>query len=167
VNRNAGIVIAAASLLAGLGVALYMNRGARVVLKGGVQKVRLQPVDEKNTIAVLDFRFVNPSNYPFWVREVMVLVETAKGEIVEGEVASDVDIKRVFDYYKLSLGEKYNDSLIIREKFAPHESADRMIAATFPLSEADLSQRRRFLIKVREVDSAAPTEIAESERQSR
>jgi hypothetical protein len=164
VNRNTGIIIAALALLAGLGVALYFNRGSHVVLKGGVQKVRLQPTDEKHTIAVLDFRFVNPSNYPFWVREVMVSVETAKGEIIEGDVASDVDIKRVFDYYKLSLGEKYNDSLVIREKFAAQQSADRMIAATFPLTEADLTGRKRFIIRVREVDSAAPTEISEDRR---
>ena len=59
---------------AGIGGVFYMQRGAHVELKGGVLKVRTQAMDEKSSVAVIDFRFVNPSNYPFMVKEVTVSI---------------------------------------------------------------------------------------------
>ena len=50
-----------------VGALLYSARGARVELKGSILKVRTHASDETNSIAIVDFRFVNPSNYQFMV----------------------------------------------------------------------------------------------------
>ena len=68
-----------------LGIAgvFYMQRGAHLELKGAILKVRTQAMDENSSVAVIDFRFVNPSNYPFVVKEVEVTMVDKDGKTVE------------------------------------------------------------------------------------
>lgn len=149
--------LAVASLL--VGALLYLSRGSHIRLEGSIQKVRLLPADEKSAVAVVDFRFVNPANYPFVVRTVQVFCEMKNGETIEGRVVSDVDARRMFDYY-VELGPKYNDSLMMRDKVAPRASLDRMVAARFEVSEQQLALRSRIRVRVEDVDGAS-SEIVE------
>jgi hypothetical protein len=50
------------------------------------------------------------------------------------------------------LGQKFNDTLIIKQRIEPHTSVDRMVAARFEAPEAKLEARKRFLIQVEEID---------------
>ena len=111
-----GVVVA-------LGVAgvLWMQRGAHVELKGAILKVRTQAMDESSAVAVIDFRFVNPSDYPFVVRHVLVSAEDKDGKPLEGMVVSASDATRLFQYYPL-LGQQFNETLITRTKIAPRSS---------------------------------------------
>jgi hypothetical protein len=121
--------------------------------------VRTAPLDEGSSVAVLDFRVSNPADYPFVVRTVTVTVEDASGNRVDGETISEMDAKRMFEQLPL-LGQKYNDSLIMGNRIAPHATEDRMIAARFEEPEAKLDSRKRMLIRVDEVDGAVQ-EISE------
>lgn len=153
-----GVVVAA------LAVALvfYLQRGAHVELQGVIQKVRTLAVEEKAAIAVVDFRFVNSSDYLFIVREVSLLLEDARGQIHDGAVVSEGDAQRIFEYYP-ALGQKYNPSLVARTRIAARQSMDRMLAARFEVPEKELQARRRLIIRVEEVDGAV-SEIAERAR---
>lgn len=155
------IFVGAGALIVALFVAglVYLQWGAHVELKGAILKVRTAPADENSSIAVLDFRFVNPSDYPFIVRRVDVYLEEAGGRVHEGSVISETDAKRLFDALPL-LGQKYNESLLIRTRIRPRESMDRMIAARFELPEASLASRKRLWVRVEDVDGAV-SEIAE------
>lgn len=64
---------------------------------------------------------------------------------------SEVDARRLFDYYPV-LGQKFNDSLLIRTKIKPHETMDRMLAARFEVPEKDLQARRQLRIRIEELD---------------
>ncbi len=134
-----------------LGFLLFSNRDAKVELTGKVLKVRTHSSDESNSIAIVDFRFVNPSGYPFMVKTVTVFVEDAQGNSVEGITMSDGDAKRIFDYYK-ELGPKFNDSLTTRTRINPKQPLDRMIGASFPLTQEKVDQRKRIKLVVEEVD---------------
>ena len=68
----------------GLGAMFYMQRGAHVELKGSVLKVRTAALDENSSLAVIDFRFVNPSDVPFVVRTVDVTMEGKDGNTSQG-----------------------------------------------------------------------------------
>ncbi len=142
-------------VVAGLAVALvfYLQRGAHLELQGAIQKVRTLAVEEKASIAVVDFRFVNSSDYLFVVREVKVSIEDRQGAIHDGAVVSEVDAQRLFEYFP-ALGQKYNASLLVRTRIAGRQSMDRMLAARFELSEKDLQARRRLIIRVEDVDGA-------------
>jgi hypothetical protein len=149
--------------LAGLGVialaiagVFYMQRGAHVQVKGGVLKVRTLELADGSSIAVIDFRFTNPSDYPFVVQRVEVEMEGPDGRILEGASVADVDAKRLFEAYPV-LGQKFNDTLLARDRIPPRQSWDRMIAARFEAPEATLLGRRILLIHITEVDGAVST----------
>jgi len=66
---------------------------------------------------------------------------------------------RLFDAVPL-LGQKYNPTLIAREKIASHESEDRMVAARFEVPDDRLEARKRLVLRIEEVDGAV-SEISE------
>ena len=150
-----GLVVIAI-LIAGF---LYITRGAHVVIEGSIQKVRTQAMDERSCVAIADFRFVNPSDHPFVVRSVTMIIEDKDGNRHEGSFVADVDAKKIFDYYK-TLGPKYNDSLLPRERIPSRESRDRMAAARFEVPQAVVESRRSLMVRVEEVDGGI-SEIVE------
>jgi len=129
----------------------FIQRGAHMELPGKVLKVRTAPLDENSSVAVLDFRATNPSDVLFVVRTVTVEMEDKDGNKYLGQVAADTDAKKLFDAIPL-LGEKYNDTLLMRDKIAAHTTQDRMVAARFEAPIDRLEARKRFVIRVEEVD---------------
>jgi hypothetical protein len=138
------IVIAVAGIL-------FMQRGARVGVSGQVLKVRTAPLDENSTIVVLDFRVTNPSDYPFVARNVSVILEDTSGNRTETPAASELDAKHIFEGIPV-LGEKFNQTLIERDKVLPRGSLERMAAVRFDMPEAKVQARKRFIIKIEEID---------------
>lgn len=138
---------------------VYMQRGARIGLTGKILKVRTAPLDENSSIAVLDFRIHNPSNMPFVVRTVTVVMEDADGKQYEGATVSEADAKRLFEAVPL-LGQKFNDTLLMRDKIPSDASADRMVAARFEAPESRIDGRKRFLLRIEDVDGPV-TEFSE------
>jgi hypothetical protein len=130
---------------------LFMQRGARVGLTGNMLKVRTAPLDEQSTIAVIDFRITNPGNVQFWVRTVSLVLENPDGAQYDGKVISEVDAKRLFEALPL-LGQKFDDTLVTRDKINGHTTEDRMVAARFEAPEAIVSKRKRFIVKIEDVD---------------
>jgi hypothetical protein len=141
-------VIVVAAVIGGV---FYMQRGAHVELQGKILKVRTAPLDENNSVAVLDFRFTNVADYPFAVHDVTVALEDGSGNRVDGSVIAETDAQRLFEAIPL-LGQKYNASLIVRDKIPGHASEDRMIAVSFKIPEAQLEKHRQVTIRVEEAD---------------
>src|SRR6266542_2435254 len=123
----------------------YIQRGAHIELKGKVLKVRTQSLDENSSVAIVDFRFLNPADYPFVVRSVEISIAGKDGQSLPGQVVSEVDAKRLFEAFPV-LGQKFNTSLLMRDKIAPHASEDRMIAARFEIPQQDLDARRNLTV---------------------
>jgi hypothetical protein len=158
-NFLTAFVIGIAVIAVAITGVLYMQRGARVGLIGNVLKVRTAPLDENSSVAVLDFRYRNPANDPFIVRSVTVILEENDGNQFQGATVSESDAKRLFEGLPL-LGQKFNDTLLTRDKIAPGASADRMVAVRFEAPEARLEKRKRFLLRIEDVDGPV-TEISE------
>ena len=140
----------------------YMQRGAHVELKGAVLKVRTQGLDENSSVAIVDFRFANPSSYPFIVRTVDVTMEDKDGKTHQGQTVSEPDAVRLFQYYPV-LGQKFNESLTIRTKVAPRQAMDRMIGVRFEMADKELEGRKRLAIRIEDVDGAV-SEVVEEPR---
>ncbi len=144
---GAGLAVVALLVLGGL----YSNKDSHVEAVGGIQKVRVGEVEEKASVAILDFRITNPSAYPYVVRTVDLILEDKDGKQTEGRVIADRDAKRLLDALPL-LGPKFNETLMVREKIAPRQTVDRMISARFEGPKAALEERKRFLVRILEVD---------------
>ena len=130
---------------------LYVNAGAHLDLPGKFLKVRTVSTGDANSVAVVDFRITNPSDYPFVVRTVSLLLENNAGDQTPGMVSSEVDAKRFFDGTP-SLGEKFEPTLITMEKVPPRTTEDRMVLAQFNAPESVLQSRKRFVVRVEEID---------------
>ena len=135
-----------------VGGGMFLNRGSQVGLGGEIKKVRTHAVDEKSSVAIVDFRFANPANYPFMVRSVDLFMDGPAGKVaIPGTVVADSDARRLLEAIP-ELGPKYNDSLKVRDRLPPRSSDDRMIAARFEVPVAELNGRSRFRLRVEEVD---------------
>jgi hypothetical protein len=138
---------------------LFMQRGARVGLTGNVLKVRTAPLEDGSSVVVLDFRFSNPGNVLFVVRSVTVVLEEKDGNQYVGQTVAEMDAKRLFEGIPL-LGQKFTDTLVGRDRVPGHTFQDRMVAARFNAPESRLESRKRFLMRIEEVDGLV-TEIPE------
>jgi hypothetical protein len=143
--------IGLAVVAAALAWIMLIQRGSQLELNGSILKVRTLPLDEKSAAAILDFRISNPSRYTFVVRKADTTLVDRNGNVLEGEPISDMDARRLFEYYPI-LGQKYNDSLIVRTKIAPRQTMDRMLAVRFEVPEQELQARKQLRIHVEDLD---------------
>jgi hypothetical protein len=134
-----------------VGGIFFMQRGSRIELPGKILKVRTAPLDDDSSIAVIDFRVANPSDVLFEVRTVTVEMEDDQGKSYLGQSVSEVDSKRLFEALPI-LGLKFNPTLLMRDRIGSHGSADRMIAARFQTPMALLDTRKRFVVRIEEID---------------
>ena len=134
-----------------VGGIFFMQRGDKIELPGKILKVRTAPLDEDSSIAVLDFRITNPSDVLFEVRTVTVEMEDTAGKSYLGQSTSEMDSTKLFEGLPV-LGQKYNKTLVMRERIGAHASQDRMIAARFQAPVAMLEARKRFVVRIEEVD---------------
>ena len=134
-----------------VGGIFFMQRGDKIELPGKILKVRTAPLDEESSIAVLDFRITNPSDIIFEVRSVSVELDDKDGKSYLGQPVGESDAKRLFEGLPI-LGEKYNTTLIMRDRIGAHVTQDRMIAARFQAPVSLLDGRKRFVLRIEEVD---------------
>ncbi len=142
-----------------VGAIFYVQRGAHLVLDGKILKVRTAPLDENSSVGIIDFRVSNSSNVTFVVRTATLLLEDPSGNQAEGQSVSDVDAARVFQGIPM-LGEKYNSTILMNDKIRPHTTKDRMLAARFEAPESKLDSRKRFILRLEDVDGPV-SEISE------
>lgn len=150
-NFGAAFGIGLAIIALAVGGIFFMQRGDKIELPGKILKVRTAPLDEDSSIAVLDFRITNPSDVLFEVRTVTVEMEDNAGKNYLGQTVSEMDAKSLFAGLPV-LGQKFNNSLTMRERIGAHASQDRMIAARFQAPVAMLDARKRFVLRIEEVD---------------
>jgi len=149
-------------LVAGLAVVgglifamLTATKGAHLRLEGKILKVRVLALSgSAASIAIIDFRVTNPSNVPFVVNSVTLHLEPSTGDAADGTTISKNDIEKIFRYQKL-LGPKYNDTLSLQDRIAPHKTADLMAGARFEVPESAVNSRRSIRVRIEDVDGAS------------
>jgi hypothetical protein len=128
----------------------YFQRGAHMELVGSIQKVRTLVLDENSAAAIIDFRLRNSADYRWVVRQTAVTMTDSKGNELEGMLVSEVDAKRLFQYFP-ALGQKYNDSLLPRAVIGPQATVDRMLAVRFEVPEKVVQERKGLRIRIEDL----------------
>lgn len=149
-----GFGLGLVALAIAVAAVFYTQRGAHIEVTGRFLKVRTAPLDEHNSVAVIDFRLTNPADYPFQVRDITVVLEDGSGKQSDGMTISASDADRLFAGVPL-LGQKYNSPLTVRDRIPPHQTQDRMVAVRFEMPDTDLEKRKSLLIRIDEVDGAS------------
>lgn len=134
---------------------LTATQGAHLRLEGKILKVRVLALPgSAASIVIVDFRATNPSNVPFVVNSVTFRLQPATGDLADGTTISKSDIENIFRYQKL-LGPKYNDTLSLQDRIAPHKTADLMAGARFELPESAVNSRKSIRVLIEDVDGAS------------
>ncbi len=134
-----------------IGFMLLGTRGSHIELKGKILKVRTLAPEPASSIAIVDFRFENPSDYPFVVRTIDVTLVGADGKEYEGQVISEPDMRTIFAGYPI-LGQLYNETLKGKAKIPARTGMDRTVGARFEAPESVLAGRKNLRIRVEDVD---------------
>jgi hypothetical protein len=142
-----GVVVIAVAVFA----VLYSHRGAHLELKGEILKIRTGALSDQDSIAVLDFRVENISDVPFVVRQVEVTIDKRDGGTAESSIISKMDLHQLFQFNRF-LGDQYNDSLSLKDKVAPHQTVDRMVAARFDIPNKDLEAAKTIHLSIQDLD---------------
>jgi hypothetical protein len=158
VNRGTAIAALIAVLIVGgmIGGGLYWTRNNHLELKGQILKVRSYSIDQDYTVAVLDFRVTNPSTTQFVVKDLDVTLDTREGKTLDGSIFSEIDARRLFDYYKM-LGTKSNPTLVTKDKIEAGQTVDKMIAVRFTAPDAAIQNRKAIHLTISDVDGSAST----------
>lgn len=146
---------------AGIGILLMGTKGNHLELTGSILHARVQPLNDKACLVILDFRVRNPSDVPFVVKTVTMQLTPASGEEVDGIPISKPDVENVFKYEPL-LGPKFNDVLSIRDRIDPHQQMDRMVGARFDMPESAVDARKSIQLRIEDMDGTI-AEIGEKE----
>ena len=150
-NFLAAFGVGLAIIALAVGGIFVMQRGDRMELPGKILKVRTAELDQDSSIAVIDFRMTNPSDIQFEVRTVTVEMEDNQDKGYLGQSVSERDATRLFEGLHV-LGQKYNKTLMMSDRLGSRKSADRMIAARFQSPVSLLDSRKRFVVRIEEVD---------------
>jgi hypothetical protein len=153
-----------------VGGIFYMQRGDKIDLPGKIIKVRTAVLDDgkadrgpdhpPTSVAVIDFKISNPSDVIFEVRTVTVTMIGADGHTYEGQITSDSDAASMMKVLPVDptrveqwpTSEKYNKSLMVKERIGAHDSQDRMVAARFVVPINELDARKNLKIRIEETD---------------
>jgi hypothetical protein len=141
-----GVVIIATAVFA----ILYSHKGNHLELTGKVLKIRTGALTEQDCIAVLDVRLQNPSDVPFEVRQVQVILTKQDGSKADAALIAKVDLHQVFQFNRF-LGDQYNDSLSLKDVIPPHGTVDRMVAARFDVPNKDLEASKSILLSIQDL----------------
>ena len=143
----------------GLFFFLEQNKGSHLVLNGSIKKVRIQELEPKRSLMILDFRLTNPSDFTFEVKNIDLYLTTSDGEVVEGAFAAQMNTDQIFESYN-TLGQRYNPTLVSREKIPPGKIVDRMVAVSVNLPAAAVESRKKLVLKIEEMNRMI-TELVE------
>lgn len=152
-NKQFLIFLAIGLAVVGAGISFVMigTKGNHLELNGTILKVRTMPLSETASLAVVDFRVIDPSDIPFVIKDATLTLETAGGKMLDGLMVSKPDMENVFKYNPI-LGPKFNDVFSIKDRVEPHQHADRMVGARFEIPEAQADDRKAIHLHIEEMD---------------
>ena len=139
-----GVLVVGALISGGF----FASRGTHVELTGSIRKTRVAALSPTRSVAVLDFRATNRSDYDFVVKTVEVEITLADGKKIVGQFIGEVDAKTLFPALP-ALGDKLADSLAMAERIGAKQTVERMAAASFQLPESDLADRKAIVEAIR------------------
>ena len=115
-----------------------------------VGKVRIQKVDENESIVVLDFSVDNDSDRKLVVRTVDAQLDSPDGSTTDGSVVAAGDLANIFKNYPL-MGEQYNPPFKAWDEVKPHERIDRMIGVRFDVPDDKLAKRKDIDLRLEDL----------------
>ena len=135
----AGIVGAGGLLWIALGISDWRT----AQLEGSITQVRTLAMDQRSSVAIVDFEASNPSSVEMMVGDRTLHITSERGIPYEGRTLSATDLKGLFQYFP-ALGAMQNEPLIKRVGVPVGESVAGVIAARFEIPKYELDSRQQL-----------------------
>lgn len=145
----AGLAGAAFLLWSGLEVSNWKT--AR--LEGRITQVRTLGMDERSSVAIVDFEARNPSDVEMMIGDRTLSMINAQGIPRTGRTISAADLKGLFDYFP-ALGLIEHDPLLRRVRVSSGDRISGMIAARFEVPKHELDLRRELTLRIGDLDGS-------------
>ena len=142
-----GILGAGILAWATLGISLW--KSAR--LEGSVTQVRTLAMDERSSVAIVDFEAENPSSIEMMIGDRTLHIVNQQGIPYEGRTLGVVDVKGLFEYFP-ALGSMENEPLVKRVRVSSGGKVAGMVAARFEIPKHELDLRREITLQIKDVD---------------
>jgi hypothetical protein len=115
-----------------------------------IGKVRVQKVDENESIVILDFSVDNQSDRKLVVRTVDGFLNERDGSSVDGNMVAAKDLANIFRNYP-ALGDQYNAPFKAWDEVKPRERLDRMVGIRFDVPDSKIAERKNFLLRLEDI----------------
>jgi hypothetical protein len=138
-------LIAVAAVVGGI---LFMQRGAHMELTGSMT-VRTIATEDQTSLALVNLHITNPAAYGFEAHNITVTLETSAGAF-PGVTISRVDAQRMFD--SMPDAGPFHPPLYTNAVIPAHSTSDYTLVAQFDKPEATLKDRKRFVVRVEEIN---------------
>jgi hypothetical protein len=126
------------------------TKGNHLEPKTKVGKLRIQKVDENESIAILDFSVDNDSDRKLVVRTVEGFLNSPDGSVTDGSIVAARDLENIFKNYP-QLGDEYNPPFKAWDEVKPHERLDRMIGVRFDVPDEKLARRKSIDLRLEDL----------------
>lgn len=140
----AGAGLAGAAVIAI--VILVYNWGATPRLSGSVTEVRTLGMDERSSVAIINFEAVNTSDRLMIIHDRSVEVFDSGGGKFLGKVVSTPDLNDLFGYFP-ALGGMKDEPLTARTEIGAGERRRGLIAARFEIPKHELDGRQKLVLR--------------------
>lgn len=144
-NRN----ILVGGSLGGLivtGAFIAYNWGATPRLSGEITEVRTLGMDASSSVAIVNIKATNTSNYELSIDYREVAVIDSEGSLLVGRTLSVFDIQQLFKYYP-ALGGMRDEPLVDSRQLASGETVRGLVAARFEIPKHELDMRKELIFR--------------------
>ncbi len=150
-----GFLFLAAALLA-----LLPGCGRYMKLDGSIGRVRVVETGSPRNVLVVEFDVTNTASVPYVVKEASMEI-TGRSGPQAGDTIAVQDVQTLCKHMA-SLNHDCAQPLTAREEIAPGATVRRLVAASFPVTAAELRERTGLLLRIRELDRME-TELREKQ----
>ncbi len=140
-----GVLFLTAALLA-----LLPGCGRYMKLDGLISRVRVVETGSPRNVLVVEFDVRNTASVPYVVKEAS-LEFTGRNGLQTGDTIAVQDAQTLCKHMA-SLNHDCAQPLTTREQIAPGATVRRLVAASFPVTAAELRERTGLLVRIRELD---------------
>ena len=132
------------------GAIIVYNWGATPRLEGRITEVRTLGMDDRSSVAIINFEASNASNYEISVTRREMAVVDENGTLLEGRILSVFDIQQLFNYFP-ALGGMKDEPLLDEQFLAPGERVRGLSAARFEIPKHELDVRQEIIFRTLDV----------------
>ena len=150
--------------IAGAGVLAWATLGISdwksAQLEGKITEVRTLGMDERSSVAIVNFEAENPSDIELMIGDRTIRIVNEQGIAFEGRTLTAFDLKGLFDYFP-ALGGMKNEPLIKRVRVGAGKKVGGLIAARFEIPKHELDARQELTLAIADIDGGISTLRAE------